>query len=170
VNTSEWEISPHVSADELSLFFASERSTNLRGGTDLYVSTRTSKNDPWQPAVNLGSAINSSRTEESPPFLTADGTTFYFSRYTTSENVDNDIWQVSVLPFESQMIWTATTDDVVFQNQTTREFPGHSKSYVGVYNAGNPDASDRSLATGRTSRPRRTTSANSGNGTIDPAI
>ena len=58
VNSSENESFPSLSADGLSLYFASYRSGGL-GEHDLYVTTRETKNDPWCPPVNLGPNVNS---------------------------------------------------------------------------------------------------------------
>jgi len=49
-----------VSADELELYFTSDRAGGL-GYEDIWVSTRQSVHDPWGPPTNL-QTVNSGRT------------------------------------------------------------------------------------------------------------
>jgi len=67
-----------VSADELELYFTSDRAGGL-GREDLWVSTRQSVHDPWGPPTNL-QTINSSY-REGFPCISPDGLTLYFSDY-----------------------------------------------------------------------------------------
>src|SRR5216117_2950433 len=64
VNSSFVDTTSAVSKNGLSLYFASNRPGTL-GGLDLYVSQRSSKEDPWGPPVNL-SAINSAALDQAP--------------------------------------------------------------------------------------------------------
>jgi len=66
-----------ISADGLSLYFDSNRSGG-KGGADLWVTTRETKNDDWNAPVNLGSVVNSSSQDNSPS-ISADGLSLYFS-------------------------------------------------------------------------------------------
>jgi len=77
VNTANYEGCPSISADGLSLYFASERPGGY-GYLDLYVATRQSTNGPWGPPMNLGSRINTS-TAEATPFISPDGLSLYYS-------------------------------------------------------------------------------------------
>lgn len=77
VNSSTLDYFPCIPADGLSLCFYSARSGG-RGGGDLWMTTRSNVNSPWNSAVNLGSAINSPR-EEASPNLSDDGLTLIFS-------------------------------------------------------------------------------------------
>src|SRR5262245_38393264 len=54
VNSPKFEGSPTASADETSLFFTSDRD----GQQDLFVSTRPTKDAPWNEPVNLGAVDN----------------------------------------------------------------------------------------------------------------
>jgi hypothetical protein len=65
-----------VSADELELYFASDRAGGP-GNEDLWVSTRQSVHDPWGPPTNL-QTVNSSYREAFPS-ISPDGLTLYFS-------------------------------------------------------------------------------------------
>jgi Tol biopolymer transport system component len=72
---------PSISADGRSLYFSSKRSG---GWADLWVTTRATVSDPWDPPVNLGPTINSSSTEtNNTPSISADGLTLYFSSWQT---------------------------------------------------------------------------------------
>jgi hypothetical protein len=170
------EFDPELSQDGLTLFYASDP-VNSRGQGDLYVSTRKSTSDPWGPAINLGEAVNSG-LQEGHPFLTSNGSELYFSRAPQGgTDPGSDNWRVKLVPFETVSLdgagsvysqdfldlgtasettgtrfplgWTATPNDVVFQNATSIAFPGRRRSYAGYYNAGNPGDADRALATSR---------------------
>ncbi|MHC4352645.1 MAG: right-handed parallel beta-helix repeat-containing protein [Planctomycetota bacterium] len=55
----EW---PCISEDGLTLLFSSNRREGL-GGYDLWMTTRPSPTNNWNPSVNLGSAVNSEGSE-----------------------------------------------------------------------------------------------------------
>lgn len=77
VNTKYAEDQPCISADGLSLYFASLRPDQY-GGSDIFVSTRPTKNDPWEAPVNLGPVINTS-AYELDPFMAPDGLSLFFA-------------------------------------------------------------------------------------------
>jgi Tol biopolymer transport system component len=54
VNTGRIECEPSISADGLSLYFGSDRS-----GWSIWVTTRKTKDEPWEEPVNLGPTVNS---------------------------------------------------------------------------------------------------------------
>ncbi len=90
VNSSDEDYYPSVSYDNLSLYFYSTRQGG-EGGSDIWVSTRTSPSDPWREAENLGPSINS-LANEAAPCLSADGLSFLF-RSTRSRGFGSaDIW------------------------------------------------------------------------------
>ncbi len=62
---------PFISDNDLSLFFVSDRPGGY-GGWDLWVSTRATANEHWEPPVNLGAPINSPH-HESRVVLSFDG-------------------------------------------------------------------------------------------------
>lgn len=76
INTKAWEGSCSISADESSLYFASERPGGL-GGKDIYLSKKQ-PDGSWGPAENLGEAINTEFNDDSP-FIHPDGITLFFS-------------------------------------------------------------------------------------------
>ena len=58
VNSSAWDSEPFITADGLSLYFDSSRPGGY-GESDMYVSKRPTKDDPWGEPVNLGPIVNS---------------------------------------------------------------------------------------------------------------
>ncbi|HZM61310.1 MAG TPA: hypothetical protein VFB85_15980 [Vicinamibacterales bacterium] len=93
VNTPSAEAVPALSRDEHWLFFNSDRPDGL-GAVDIWVSYRQHVHDPldWQPAVNLGSGVNS---------LSMDAAATYF------ENEDGSAAQ---LFFHSDRPGSSATD------------------------------------------------------------
>jgi hypothetical protein len=79
VNTSSDEATPCMSADGLSLYFASNRPGG-QGNIDLWVTTRETTSDSWGEPVNLGSTVNS-WADEAFPSISADGLELYFSEF-----------------------------------------------------------------------------------------
>ncbi|MFC1792004.1 LamG-like jellyroll fold domain-containing protein [Planctomycetota bacterium] len=79
VNSDVEDSNPTLSADGLELYFNSFRTDGL-GGTDLWVTRRATKSDPWGEPVNLGQPINS-EAAESAPSISADGLELYFDFY-----------------------------------------------------------------------------------------
>lgn len=70
------ELSPCISPDGNTLYFASNREGGF-GGYDIYIS-RKDKNGNWSQAVNAGRRINSPG-DETNPFIHADNHNMYFS-------------------------------------------------------------------------------------------
>jgi ketosteroid isomerase-like protein/Tol biopolymer transport system component len=102
VNSSASEGYPSILTDGLTLFFSDHPiSATSRpggyGGTDIWVTTRTTKSDPWGQPVNLGPAINSSSNEDSPS-ISVDGSTLYFQSGQPGAGGTWDLWQVEILP------------------------------------------------------------------------
>ncbi len=90
INSSHDEAGPSLSDDGLTLLFASGRPGG-HGDSDIWMSTRPSKDQPWAEAVNLGSAVNSIKSDGGPD-LSADGLAMVFeSRREVSHGV-GDLW------------------------------------------------------------------------------
>ncbi len=90
VNSSAWEGDPHISADGLSLHFASTRPGGSGGG-DVWVTTRASSSDPWGQPVNLGPTVNSS-AGDSGPNISADGLSLFFESNRSGGYGSYDVW------------------------------------------------------------------------------
>ncbi|MHC4118731.1 MAG: DUF4440 domain-containing protein [Planctomycetota bacterium] len=103
VNSSASEGYPSLSPDGLTLFFSDHFISPARprpggyGGTDIWVTTRATRSDPWGKPVNLGPTINSSSNEDSPS-ISADGSTLYFVSGQPGVGRTWDLWQVEILP------------------------------------------------------------------------
>lgn len=81
VNTADSETTtqdarPNVSHDGLEIVFDSNRYTTI-GGQDIFTAHRSSVDQPWGPAVNLGPGINSG-ANDTRATLSWDGTVLMF--------------------------------------------------------------------------------------------
>jgi beta-lactamase regulating signal transducer with metallopeptidase domain len=93
VNSSAYEVSPSISADGLQLYVSTWGAIRPggNGGADIWLSTRVTKDDPWEESVNLGPMINSSADEEGASIST-DGLTLYFSSNRPGGHGGWDLW------------------------------------------------------------------------------
>lgn len=90
VNSSTYDIQPCISADELELYFGSNR-TGGSGTYDMWVSTRASTDDLWGTPVNLGSTLNKQGLDGTPN-ISADGLTLFFGSDRPGGHGDADIY------------------------------------------------------------------------------
>jgi len=96
INSSGNEAGATLSKDRLSLYFASNKPGGF-GLADLYVSQRTSEDEPWGPPVNLGPVVNSA-AEDTNANLSRDGHWLFFmsrrpgSQLTLAGVIGFDIW------------------------------------------------------------------------------
>ena len=101
VNTNCAEFGPSISPDGLTLFFDSgfgggpPRPGGI-GASDLWVTRRTGKNEPWGEPVNLGPIVNST-SDEIRPNISADGSILYFCSNREGGAGNNDVWQVPII-------------------------------------------------------------------------
>ena len=84
VNSNFADTSPYLSPDGLSLYFNSDRN----GNTQIFESTRNTLSDPFGTPEHLSffDALNGNAAD---PFLSSDGTAFYF---TSVQNGNSDIY------------------------------------------------------------------------------
>jgi hypothetical protein len=81
---------PSITADRLELFFNSDRTGGL-GGTDIWVTTRSSTSEPWPMPVLVPEV--SSTSSETTPKISADGLTLFFaSDRPGGMSLSNDVW------------------------------------------------------------------------------
>lgn len=102
VNSPYWDGVPDISADGLSLYFASNRPGG--SGLDIYVATRATTHDDWNTPVNLG-PLNSLGGELDPSIST-DGRILFFSTngsntahwdlWMTKRRTQYDVWEPPV--------------------------------------------------------------------------
>lgn len=76
INSATYEFNSFIDPNENYIIFSSYKRSDGFGGGDLYISYN--KAGVWQPAINLGENINSSKLDYCP-FVSADGKTFYFT-------------------------------------------------------------------------------------------
>jgi hypothetical protein len=86
---------PCLSPDGLTLLFYSDRAPG-HGGGDLWMSTRATTDAEWEPAFNLGPAVNTISNESSPN-VSADGRWLFFMSDRAGGAGDHDIWQAEIL-------------------------------------------------------------------------
>ena len=87
VNSASYDGGPCLSADGLTLFFDSMRSSGS-GRVDLWMAKRATISDAWEPAVNLGQIVNSSQDDAFPRIL-PDGLMLLF---TSNREGNYDLW------------------------------------------------------------------------------
>ncbi len=87
------DYSPELSRDGLTLYFSSSRPGGL-GQADLYVTTRESTDDPWEPPQNLGPTVNSPYFEGQPS-ISANGKALYWDSDRPGGLGDFDIWMAT---------------------------------------------------------------------------
>ncbi len=103
INTAHEDYGPSISADELELYFCSDRPGGY-GGQDLWVTTqvttRVTTDAAWGPPVNLGPTVNSSSREQNPS-ISADRLWLFFASERPGGSGDRDLYVTT----------RATTDD-----------------------------------------------------------
>ena len=92
INTSEFEEAASISPDGLVLVWDSDRPGGF-GESDIWMSTRNSREDPWEQPVNLGPNINTQNLEATAA-LSADGGTLFFTAWPWLEGFGSSAsWQ-----------------------------------------------------------------------------
>ena len=90
INTTFADAGAAVSKNELSLYFHSERPGGS-GSTDIWVSQRERRGDPWGTPVNLGTVVNTPSTE-AVAALSRDEHWLFFTSDRTGGLGATDIW------------------------------------------------------------------------------
>jgi len=91
VNTAKDESNPSISADGLTLYFATNRDYKW---PDIWMTTRPMKNAPWGKAVSLGPKVNDPDVGDCGPRISADGLELYFSSYRRGGYGRSDIYVI----------------------------------------------------------------------------
>jgi serine/threonine protein kinase len=102
INSPHSEIIPSISADSLSLYFASDRPGG-QGNYDIWVARRASPSDAWSEPINLGPPVNTPDFEGFQS-ISGDGLELYFNRswthsggnYVAIRSSPQDPWQIPV--------------------------------------------------------------------------
>lgn len=90
VNSAMRDDNPTLSADQLSLYFASDRPGGV-GGIDIWVTRRASRESPWEPPVNVGPPVNTVH-HDAAPSLSADGHLLFFQSNRPGTLGSFDVW------------------------------------------------------------------------------
>src|SRR5688572_24741989 len=90
VNSAANDNNATVTADELTMYFASDRLGGL-GLIDIWVTRRASRSSPWEPPVNLGPPINTAFIDGAPA-LSSDGHLLFIHSNRPGTLGGNDIW------------------------------------------------------------------------------
>jgi len=128
VNSADSDSHPAISRNGLSLYFSSHRA----GSFDIWVSHRLDVDQPWQPPVRLGDAINTAAFELAPN-LSLDGRTLYFHRnpgpcggadifVSHRQNPDDDSgWQTATaLPCDGVNSALSDAGPTIFEDRRTQ--------------------------------------------------
>ena len=128
VNSSAADFSPSISADGLSLYFYSWRGSG-QGKSDIWVSTRTSIENPWRTPSNLGSSVNSNE-EDRDPCISADGLTLYF---TSNRGGNWDIYKASRPNLQTS--WSQANIESVYRLNSPEadRYPSISSDGLSIY-------------------------------------
>jgi Tol biopolymer transport system component len=110
INSSLGDGVPALSADGLTLFFASDRPGG-QGDLDLWMSTRASPSSPFGKPLNLGPLVNSPAVDTGP-FVSADGLTLLFCSKRPGGQGGYDIWMAPVEPPRGVARKPARADDL----------------------------------------------------------
>ncbi|MFB0553003.1 MAG: LamG-like jellyroll fold domain-containing protein [Phycisphaerae bacterium] len=90
MNTEYEEFDSNISADGLSLFFASDHPGGS-GDFDLWVARRNTTDADWDVPVVLGPIVNSQYDDDGPS-ISADGLSLYFSSNRPGGYGETDLW------------------------------------------------------------------------------
>lgn len=86
LNSTSSDGSPSISNDGLFVFFESDRPGG-NGGSDLWMSSRSSPSDSWESPFNLGSIVNTNANELNPHvWIQGDRIYLFFGVATTATN------------------------------------------------------------------------------------
>ncbi len=91
VNSHHNDWGASISADGLTLYFNSQGERGGSGRYDLWMTTRTTKDDDWGEPVNLGPTINSS-ARDAAPCISADNLELFFMSERSDAYGNGDIW------------------------------------------------------------------------------
>ena len=87
VNTANWEDHCSLSADGLSLYFVSGPPVlSYSAASDIYVTTRQTKQDPWKPRVAVSGLVNT-WDWETTPFISPDCLSLFFARGSVATDI-----------------------------------------------------------------------------------
>jgi Tol biopolymer transport system component len=92
VNSQKGDAYASISTDGLTLYFNSDRPGGY-GNDDIYMATRTARNAPWGPPVNLGPRVNSSALDGGP-WISPGGLELYFHSLRSGGYGGSDVYAI----------------------------------------------------------------------------
>src|SRR5688500_17023635 len=105
VNSSANDNNPAITADELTMYFASNRPGGL-GDVDIWMTRRASASSPWEPPVNLGPPVNTPFIDGAPG-ISPDGHLLFIHSNRPGTAGGNDIWLARRSGSEGDLVWEA---------------------------------------------------------------
>jgi hypothetical protein len=120
INSPGADQSPALSADGLSLYFASDRPGGF-GGVDVWVAHRVTSEGPWDTPVNLGTTINSADAETGPS-LSLDGHLLFFASNRAGGEGNFDIYVSHRADANDDLGWSEPVNVGAGVNSSTGEF------------------------------------------------
>lgn len=103
VNSAANDNNPTLTADELTMYFASNRPDG-HGDVDIWVTTRASRSSPWKTPVNLGPPINTEFIDGAPG-LSPDGHLLFIHSNRPGTMGGNDIWMAHRSGSKKDLDW-----------------------------------------------------------------
>ena len=174
VNSSGFDGSPTVSADETELLFTSDRG----GQQDIFLATRARKTDPWSPTMNAGPLVNDPRADDFSLRLSNDGLTLYFASVRRGGFGAADIYVTTRA--SRQTAWGPAQNAGAVVNTTAFEaFPTPTADETTLYferstTVGSDDAdiwmTSRATRADRWGEPARVDALNSSRAEFSPSI
>jgi outer membrane protein OmpA-like peptidoglycan-associated protein len=124
INSSERELTPFISEDHRTLYFASNR-FNTTGGYDLFVSRRVDDTwTNWTTPARLDKPINS-KSDESQPYFNMTSGQLYF---TSKRDGSSDIYRVQIAPPQPTELYVKGR---ILNSQTGKLIEGAQVRYGG---------------------------------------
>jgi len=120
INSPSADQSPALSANGLTLYFASDRSGGV-GGVDLWVAHRATPVSLWETPVNLGTSINT-QDAETGPSLSLDGHLLFFASSRQGGEGNFDIYVSFRGDVHDDLAWGEPVNVGSGVNSSTGEF------------------------------------------------
>jgi len=131
VNTPYRETTPFISEDMQTIYYSSDRGNNSRGGSDIFVQSRTDDSwRKWTTPKRFRYPINSKSNDSHPCFNDATG----YLYFTSNRDGSSDIFRIQI---EEPKPLGTTIHGVVLNKATNRPMAANVVSYSTV----NPDES-----------------------------
>lgn len=105
VNSAAIDNNPTLTADELTMYFGSNRPGG-QGDVDIWVTRRATRSSPWEPPVNLGPPVNTPFIDGAPS-ISPDGQLLFIHSNRPGTVGGNDIWLAHPSGSKDDAVWEA---------------------------------------------------------------